>query len=108
MDKNCTFCQIIQGKKPAQILYQDESLIVFKDIYPHAPVHVLIVPKKHLRSMNEVTEEDKDILSAMILRGKRMAKELSISSSGYKLIFNVERGGGQVIFHLHMHLVGGW
>ncbi len=108
MDKNCTFCQIIQGKKPGQILYQDESLIVIKDIYPHAPVHVLIVPKKHIRSLNDLTEEDKDILSDMIFRGKEMAKELSISSAGYKLIFNVERGGGQVIFHLHMHLVGGW
>jgi histidine triad (HIT) family protein len=60
MEKSCTFCQIIQGEKPAEILYQDDSLIVFRDIYPHAPVHLLIVPKKHIRSLNDLTEQDKE------------------------------------------------
>jgi histidine triad (HIT) family protein len=108
MEKSCTFCQIIQGEKPAEILYQDDSLIVFRDIYPHAPVHLLIVPKKHIRSLNDLMEQDKEVISEMILRAKEMAKEQGISKSGYKLLFNVERGGGQVIFHLHMHLIGGW
>ncbi len=108
IEKRCLFCQIIRGEKPAEILYRDDSLVVFKDIYPHAPVHLLIAPLKHIRSLNDVTEEDRPIIAEMISRGKEMAKTLSISEAGYKLLFNVERGGGQVIFHLHMHLLGGW
>jgi histidine triad (HIT) family protein len=82
--------------------------VVFKDINPHAPVHLLIVPRKHIRSINDLTLDDKNIVSEMITIARDMAKKESISSSGYKLFFNVERGGGQLIFHLHMHLVGGW
>ena len=108
MEKDCVFCQIIRGEKPSEVLYQDESTFVFKDIHPHAPVHVLIVPKKHIRSLNDLTEQDNHLISDMILRGKMIAQSQSISQSGYKLLFNVERGGGQVIFHLHMHLLGGW
>ncbi len=108
MEKDCTFCKIIRGEKSADILYHNESLVVFKDAHPHAPVHLLIVPKKHIRSLNDLTEEDKDIVSEMIFRAKEIAKGHSISNSGYKLLLNVERGGGQIIFHLHMHLLGGW
>ncbi|MGD8513837.1 MAG: histidine triad nucleotide-binding protein [Deltaproteobacteria bacterium] len=108
MEKDCLFCQIIRGDKPADFLQKDESLVVFKDIYPQAPVHLLIVPRRHIRSMNEVAEQDRDIVSQMIFKGKEMAKEEGVAKSGYKLLFNVERGGGQVIFHLHLHLLGGW
>jgi histidine triad (HIT) family protein len=108
MEKDCVFCQIIRGEKPAEIFYQDDSLMVFKDIHPHAPVHLLVVPKKHIRSLNDLTEQDKEIVFEMILTAKAIAREKGISKSGYKLLFNVERGGGQVIFHLHLHLIGGW
>jgi histidine triad (HIT) family protein len=108
MEEDCTFCKIIKGGKSADFLYQDESLVVFKDIRPHAPVHLLIVPRKHIRSMNDLTEQDKEIVLNMILRAKEMAKQESIADSGYRLVFNVERGGGQYIFHLHLHLLGGW
>ena len=108
MEKNCTFCQIVRGEKPADVLYEDETLVVFKDIHPHAPVHLLIVPKRHIRSLNDLTEEDGEVISKMIFRAREMAQKASIDRSGYKLLFNVERGGGQVIFHLHMHLIGGW
>ena len=108
MDQGCIFCQIIRGDKSADVVYQDDSLIVFKDIHPHAPVHLLIVPKKHIRSLNDLAEEDKGILAEMIWRARELAKGQGICKSGYKLLFNVERGGGQVIFHLHMHLIGGW
>ena len=108
MEEKCTFCKIIKGEQSADFLYQDESLVVFKDIRPHAPVHLLIVPREHIRSLNDLREKDKDIISEMIVRAKEMAKELSIAQSGYRLLFNVERGGGQVIFHLHLHLLGGW
>jgi histidine triad (HIT) family protein len=108
MEKDCTFCKIIRGEKSAEFLYQDESLVVFKDIRPHAPVHLLIVPREHIRSLNDLEEKDKDMMFRMILQAKKMAKKHSIAESGYRLVFNVERGGGQVIFHLHLHLLGGW
>jgi histidine triad (HIT) family protein len=108
MKKDCIFCEIIDGKQPADFLYQDESLVVFKDIHPHAPIHLLIVPRNHIRSINEVTEKEGDIISKCILTGKEMARDQGIADSGYKLLFNVERGGGQVIFHVHLHLLGGW
>ena len=108
MKEDCSFCQIIRGEKAADIIYQDEILMVFKDIKPHAPIHLLIVPRKHIRSVNDLTEEERGIISEMIFRGKDMARIHSISRSGYRIVFNVERGGGQVIFHLHMHLLGGW
>ena len=108
MERSCAFCQIIRGEKPADIVYQDEVLMVFKDIKPHAPIHLLIVPRKHIRSVNDLTEEAGDIISEMIFRAKDMARKHSISNSGYRMVFNVERGGAQVIFHLHMHLLGGW
>jgi histidine triad (HIT) family protein len=108
MEKGCIFCQIAQGQTDTEMLYQSDSLVVFKDINPHAPVHLLLVPKKHIRSVNDVTEADQGILAELILVAKEMAKEHGVARSGYKLLYNVERGGGQVIFHLHMHLIGGW
>ena len=108
MEKDCIFCKIINGEIPTEFLYQDDTLVVFRDINPHAPVHILIVPKKHIRSINDLTENDREIISHLIMVGKDIAKKESVNSSGYKLLFNVERGGGQVIFHLHLHLIGGW
>jgi histidine triad (HIT) family protein len=108
MERDCVFCQIIRGEKPADFLYQGENVVVFKDIHPHAPIHWLIVPRRHIRSINDLAENDMDIISKMIFRARKVAMDHSISESGYKLLFNVERGGGQVIFHLHLHLLAGW
>ena len=108
MEKDCIFCQIAQGQTDTEILYQTDTLVVFKDINPHAPVHLLFVPKKHIRSVNDLTDEDQEILPELIMVAKEMAKEHGVSKSGYKLLYNVEKGGGQVIFHLHLHLIGGW
>jgi len=108
MEKGCIFCKIVNGEIPTEFLYEDDTLVVFNDINPQAPVHILIVPKKHIRSINDLTENDREIISHMIMVGKDIAQKESVNSSGYKLLFNVERGGGQVIFHLHLHLIGGW
>ena len=108
MKDKCIFCQIIRGEQSAEFLHQDDVLVVFKDIHPHAPIHLLIVPRKHIRSINNVTENETAIVSELVLRGKETARYVGIADSGYKLLFNVERGGGQVIFHLHLHLLGGW
>ena len=108
MEKDCIFCQIAHGQTPTDILFQTDTLVVFKDINPHAPVHLLFVPKKHIRSINDLTDADQEILSELVMVAKEMAKEHGVAKSGYKLLYNVEKGGGQVIFHLHLHLIGGW
>ena len=108
MEKDCIFCQIVQGQTDTEMLYQSDSLVVFKDINPHAPVHLLLVPKKHIRSINDLADADREILAELVMVAKEMAKEQGVARSGYNLLYNVEKGGGQLIFHLHMHLIGGW
>ncbi len=107
MTADCLFCNIASGATETEFLHETEDLVVFKDIHPHAPVHLLIVPKKHIRSVNDLTDEDHDILAKLIMTGKAMAEKQGVAKSGYKLLFNVEKGGGQMIFHLHLHLLGG-
>ena len=108
MEKDCIFCQIAQGQTETELLYQSDTMVVFKDINPHAPVHLLLVPKKHIRSVNDITEADQKILAELMMVAKKTAREHGLARSGYKLLYNVEKGGGQLIFHLHLHLLGGW
>ncbi len=108
MPADCLFCKIINREEPSEFLYEDDTYVVFKDINPHAPVHLLLVPKKHIRSINDIQTGDESILGGLFTLAKKMAKEQGINESGYKLLFNVEKGGGQVIFHIHLHLIGGW
>ena len=108
LKKECLFCQIARREIPTHFLYEDDHLVVFKDIHPKAPVHLLIVPVRHIRSINDLLESDGAIIAKMMATARDMAKLTGVSKSGYKLFFNVEKGGGQVIFHLHLHLIGGW
>ena len=108
MPSECLFCKIVNGKVPSEFLYEDDDFVVFRDIKPAAPVHLLLVPKKHIRSINDLQKEDEAIISGLFMIAKDMAKKTGVNESGYKLLFNVEKGGGQVIFHLHLHLIGGW
>lgn len=108
MSGDCLFCKIINREVPSEFLYEDDDFVVFKDINPAAPVHLLLVPKKHIRSMNDLKAEDEKIISGLFMIARDMAKEQGVNESGYKLLFNVEKGGGQVIFHIHLHLIGGW
>ena len=103
----CTFCQIIERKRPAEIVYEDEELVVFRDIRPSAPVHLLIVPRIHIDTLNSLDEKSAGIAAKMVLIAKNMA-EMHKIQSGYRLVVNCGREAGQVIFHLHMHLMGGW
>lgn len=107
MINDCIFCRIIKGESPANFVYKDEDMVVFHDTRPKAPVHLLILPVEHIESVNALEEHHSAIVSKMILKAKEIARILGIAESGYKLIINVERGGGQVIFHLHIHLIGG-
>lgn len=104
---NCLFCQIAAKNKPAHIEYEDEGIIAFRDIHPKAPVHILIVPKKHIESVAKMTKDDSIIAGRLIYVAKILAEKQGIAASGYKLVFNVGRGGGQLIDHLHLHLLGG-
>jgi histidine triad (HIT) family protein len=103
----CIFCHIVAHELPAEILYEDEDLVVFKDINPSAPVHLLIVPKKHVDSINGLDEGSVGIVGKMVLVAQRMAEAQKIQF-GYRLLINTGREAGQVIYHLHMHLMGGW
>ena len=108
MEKDCLFCKISHAKTSTEILFENDTLVVFRDINTAAPIHLLIVPKRHIRGVNDLTEADQPILSEMVMVAKEMAAQQGVDKSGYRLFINVERGGGQVIFHLHMHLIGGW
>ena len=105
--KDCLFCKIAKGKAPAEFIYEDDKFIAFKDINPKAPIHLLIVPKKHIQSLNHLELKDKEFIGELILVAQKIAREQKVSN-GYKLIFNVGRGGGQLIEHLHLHLLAGW
>lgn len=103
--KNCLFCKIANREIPADIIYQDDRFIVFKDINPKAPVHYLIIPKKHIKSVNHLKSEDRELAGELLLIAKKIAREKDIS--GYRLVFNVGKKGGQVIQHLHLHFLAG-
>ena len=103
----CIFCQIVKGSRPAEIVNQDDQVVVFKDVNPKAPVHFLIVPRKHLKSINDITEEDADLMGNLILVAKKMAQEQGLSEKGYRLVFNTGPDSGQIVEHLHLHLLGG-
>lgn len=101
------FCKIINKEIVSEFLYEDESVIVIKDIKPSAPIHILIIPKKHIASVNELELEDLNLAGHMILVAKEMAKTLG-TEEGYKLVFNCGQKGGQIVPHLHLHLLGGF
>ncbi|SNQ61537.1 histidine triad nucleotide-binding protein [Candidatus Methanoperedens nitratireducens] len=108
MNSDCIFCKIIKGEAPADFIYKDEDVVVFHNIRPSAPVHVLVVPVAHIESINELEEKHSAIIAKMVLKARDIARQLGIADSGYKLVTNVGWGGGQRIFHLHIHLIGGW
>lgn len=104
---NCIFCKIVKKELPASIVYENDNVLAFKDINPHAPVHILIVPKKHIESVNEVEDGDRETLGEIFLAAKEIAKNEGIAEKGYRLITNTGKDGGQLVRHLHTHLLGG-
>ena len=104
---DCIFCQIVAGKIPGEILYQDEEVIAFRDINPQAPKHLLIIPKRHIPSLTHLSEEDLPLIGHMVNIANQLAKREGIAETGYRLVINCGREGGQLVPHLHMHLIGG-
>lgn len=104
---DCIFCKIIKSEIPTEIIYKDKEIIAFNDIHPRAPIHQLIVPKKHIATLNDLTEEESTLVGHMLIIARRLAVESDIATSGYRAVFNCNSDGGQEIFHLHLHLLGG-
>ena len=104
---DCIFCKIIAGQIPSDVIYTDDKVIAFRDINPMAPVHLLIIPREHITSLNDVTEQQITLVGHMVQVAKQLAKQQGIATKGYRVVINTGPQGGQVVQHLHMHLLGG-
>jgi histidine triad (HIT) family protein len=107
MDPDCLFCKIVAGEIPGEKVYSDEQVTAFRDIHPVAPTHILIVPNKHLASTNEISAGDEQLVGHLFNVARQLADQEGIDESGYRLIINTGPDAGQVVFHLHLHLIGG-
>ncbi len=105
--EDCIFCKIISKDIPATLVYQDELITAFEDINPKAPIHILIIPKKHFASLNEIPEDQKDLIGHLLLKAREIAREKGLADKGYRLVLNTGRDSGQDVQHIHFHLLGG-
>jgi histidine triad (HIT) family protein len=103
----CLFCRIVAGEIPGAIVFQDEHLVAFKDINPQAPMHVLIVPRRHIATLNDLTAEDDALVGEMVRRAAALAAEQGYAQGGYRTVFNCNAAAGQTVFHIHLHVLGG-
>ncbi|MGE5473346.1 MAG: histidine triad nucleotide-binding protein [Ignavibacteriales bacterium] len=104
---DCIFCKIVKGEIPAKVVYEDDKVIAFEDIKPAAPIHILIIPKQHIDCVSSINEQNADVLSDIFLAINKIAQKLGISERGFRVIVNNGAEGGQVVYHLHFHLLGG-
>jgi histidine triad (HIT) family protein len=104
---DCLFCKILEGQIPAAMVYEDERLFAFKDINPQAPLHALIVPKRHIDSLNALTPDDDALVGEMIRRAAAIARDKGFADRGFRTVFNTNAEAGQTVFHLHLHLLAG-
>ena len=104
---DCIFCKIANKEIPSAIVYEDEDIIAFNDLNPEAPVHILVIPKKHIASLNDASEEDQQLLGKIMLTIQKIASERGIAEDGYRVVTNCGEKGGQTVMHLHFHLLGG-
>jgi len=105
---DCLFCKIVAKDLPSTIIYQNPNFLVIRDIKPLAPIHLLIITKKHIPSVDHLAKNDKELIGEMVLTAQAVARDQGLRERGYKLSFNVGKGGGQLVPHLHLHLLGGW
>lgn len=107
MATDCIFCKIINKELPAQILYEDEQVIAFPDIRPVAPVHILVIPKKHIPNLAEATAADAELLGRIMVTLPKIAQQLGVAETGFRTVINTRDNGGQTVYHLHFHILGG-
>ena len=103
----CIFCQIVAGELPGDIVYRDDEIVAFRDVNPQAPVHLLVIPRKHIASLAQVGEEDVPLMGRLVGVANKLARQEGIAKSGYRLVINCGQQGGQLVPHLHLHLLGG-
>jgi histidine triad (HIT) family protein len=104
---NCIFCKIVSGEAYSQTLYRDELVTAFRDIHPVAPTHVLVVPNKHIISVNDLSHEDEPLIGRLFMTARQIARQEGVDQTGYRLIVNTGAHAGQAVFHLHLHIIGG-
>jgi len=106
-ETNCIFCKIIAKKIPSKIVYEDEQVTAFEDVNPQAPVHILVVPRKHLSEIHTMTEKDRELVGHLFFTAKKIAEEKGLDARGYRLVINNGAGAGQTVFHVHLHILSG-
>ena len=104
---DCLFCKIARKELPAEVVFEDDQVVAFKDIHPKAPHHIVIIPRAHFATLNDVPAEDSPILGELLLTAQRLAKKLGVAEDGYRCLMNVNAGAGQTVFHIHLHLLAG-
>ncbi|WP_417596747.1 histidine triad nucleotide-binding protein [Oceanospirillum sp.] len=104
---DCLFCKLVARDIPADIVFEDDDVIAFRDIAPQAPTHILIIPKRHISTLNDLTEEDCALVGRLQFTAQKIAKEVGIADDGYRVVMNCNEDGGQTVYHIHMHLLGG-
>ncbi len=104
---DCLFCKFVKGEIKPDVVYEDDQVLAFKDINPQAPIHVLVIPKKHIETTNDISDEDEAVVGHIIKVAAGIAKKMNISGSGYRTVFNCNKDAGQAVFHIHCHLLGG-
>ena len=104
---DCLFCKIIDGEMPGDIVYENDNVLAFKDINPIAPVHILVIPKEHIATLNDLEEKHTQTMGELFLAAKKIAIEKGISASGYRTVFNCNKDAQQTVFHIHLHLIAG-
>ena len=107
MNENCLFCKIIAGEIPSAKVCEDEICVAFNDLEPQAPTHILVIPKKHIASLNTATGADKDVISHLLLTAAEIARKRGFAENGYRIVVNCNADGGQTVFHLHVHMLAG-
>ena len=107
MHPTCLFCKILSKEIPTTLVYEDEHVVAFKDLYPQAPMHVLVIPRQHIPTLNDVTPEQAALIGQMFQAAQKLAVQFGVHQTGYRTVFNVNSGAGQTVYHLHLHVLGG-
>lgn len=105
--EGCLFCRIVNKEIPADIVFENDKLLAFRDIDPQAPVHILIIPKEHITTTNDLNNNNKELIGELVLTAKSLATKYNIAEDGYRMVFNCNKSGGQAVYHIHLHLLGG-